>query len=120
MRKRTRTGGASKVCRRIADLRYSDIVYHSADKHRLKFLGMLQPKQVAILIQELDPPMQIDKPGVQQSSNIMDLMETDDLADLLNQLSAGKIEEFLAAMRTEESNSVKDFMRYPPVTAGGS
>ncbi|WP_235613162.1 magnesium transporter [Paenibacillus sp. LC231] len=92
------------------------------DKHRLKLLGMLQPKQVAILLQELDSPMQIDilhKLGVQQSSNIMDLMENDDLADLLNQLSAGKIEEFLAAMRTEESNSVKDLMRYPPDTAGG-
>ncbi|CAH0120984.1 MULTISPECIES: magnesium transporter [unclassified Paenibacillus] len=92
------------------------------EKHRLKFLGMLQPKQIANLIQELHPPMQIDilhKLGVQQSSNIMDLMENDDLADLLHQLSVDKIEQFLSSMQAEESNHIKDLLRYPPETAGG-
>lgn len=92
------------------------------EKHRLKFLGMLQPKQIANLIQELHPSMQIDilhKLGVQQSSNIMDLMENDDLADLLHQLSVDKIEQFLSSMQAEESDHIKDLLRYPPETAGG-
>ncbi|WP_373233341.1 magnesium transporter [Cohnella sp.] len=92
------------------------------EKHRLKFLGFLQPKQMATLIQELDSRLQIDilhKLGVQQSSNVMEFMQNDDLADLLNELSVDKFEQFLVSMKADESNDVKELMRYPPETAGG-
>ena len=73
-------------------------------KHHHKFLLLMESKQIANLLQELEPPMQIDivqKLGVELSSNIMNLMERDDLADFLNELSVDKIEELLFAMKKE-------------------
>jgi magnesium transporter len=91
-------------------------------KHRHKFLMLMESKQIANLIQELDSPMQIDivqKLGVELSSNIMNLMERDDLADFLNELSVDKIEELLFAMKREDSQHVQSLMQYPKETAGG-
>jgi magnesium transporter len=45
-------------------------------------------------------------------------MDNDDLASLLEDLSADKIEEFLSKMKKEESKIVMDIMNYPPETAG--
>lgn len=92
------------------------------EKHRHKFLLFLNPENIAMLLQELESDMQIDilhKLGVEKSSQIMDIMQTDDLADLLNELSVEKIEGFLALMTKEESQTVQDFMKYAPDTAGG-
>ncbi|OEF99031.1 magnesium transporter [Vulcanibacillus modesticaldus] len=91
-------------------------------KHRYKFLLFLNPRQIAELIQELDIKLQHDvlhKLGIEKSSTVMDLMDNDDLADLLNELSVDKIQEYLTAMKTEESETVKNLMRFPPDTAGG-
>ncbi len=91
-------------------------------KHRHKFIKMLTSKQIAVLLQELDTKLQVDilhKLGIEQSSKIMDLMETDDLADLLNELSVDDIEYFLTGMKQEESQNVQRLMSYPPETAGG-
>lgn len=92
------------------------------DKHRHKFTLFLSASQIAVLIQELDIPMQVDllhKIGVQRSSKVMDHMENDDLADLLNEFSVDKIEEFLSHMQKDESQTVKNLMNYDPETAGG-
>lgn len=91
-------------------------------KHHYKFILLLEPTQVARLIQELDREKQIKILhilGVEKSSYVMDVMENDDLVDLLNDLSVEKIEEFLSLMKQEESQTVKNLMRYPPDTAGG-
>jgi magnesium transporter len=91
-------------------------------KHHHKFLLLMESKQIANLLQELDPPMQLDivqKLGVELSSNIMNLMERDDLADFLNELSVDKIEELLYAMKKEESQYVQNLMQYEKETAGG-
>ncbi|NDI35835.1 magnesium transporter [Chengkuizengella sediminis] len=91
-------------------------------KHRLKFILCLSPKQLAVLIQELESDLQLDilhALGIEKSSQVMDLMENDDLADLLNQLSDEKMEEFLSSMQKEESKTVQNLMQYPPETAGG-
>lgn len=92
------------------------------EKHRLKFLLFLTPKQIAELIQELDLGQQADvlqKLGVEKSSTIMGLMDNDDLADLLNEMSEEKIQEFLSQMGKEESFEVQNLMQYPAETAGG-
>ncbi|MBO8169577.1 MAG: magnesium transporter [Thermoanaerobacteraceae bacterium] len=92
------------------------------EKHHYKFLTFLEPKQIALLIQQLDRKTQVDilhKLGSKQSSKIMDFMANDELADLLNEISTDETEEFLASMQAEESQAVKNLMRYPPDTAGG-
>ncbi|HEY0826481.1 MAG TPA: magnesium transporter [Bacilli bacterium] len=92
------------------------------EKHHPKFILMLEPKQIAVLIQELDIPLQVEMLqllGVEKSSSIMNLMEKDDLADLLNGLSEERIAQFLSAMKKEESQYIQDLMSYPPDSAGG-
>ncbi|MDO7786226.1 magnesium transporter [Desulforamulus aquiferis] len=92
------------------------------EKHRHKFLLSLNSRDIAMLLQELESDVQLDilhKLGVEKSSQVMDIMQTDDLADLLGELSVEKIEGFLAMMKKEESQTVQDFMRYAPDTAGG-
>ncbi|RXT09091.1 magnesium transporter [Ammoniphilus sp. CFH 90114] len=91
-------------------------------KHRPKFISLMAPKQIAILLQELDTDLQLQilhKLGVEKSSEVMDLMENDDLVDLLHELTIENSEEFLASMKKEESQTVKNLMQYPPDTAGG-
>lgn len=92
------------------------------EKHRHRFLMFLDPKQIAELIQELDRDYQfgvLQKLGVEKSSTVMDLMANDDLADLLNDLSVEKIQDYLTRMRKEESLLIQNLMSYPADTAGG-
>lgn len=66
--------------------------------------------------------MQIEilhKLGIERSSKVMDLMDNDDLADLLNELSVDKIQEFLDVMKKEDSQHIQSLMSYPADTAGG-
>jgi magnesium transporter len=91
------------------------------EKHRTRFLLFMTSGQIAELIQELDREQQLKvltKLGVEKSGQVMDLMENDDLASLLEHLSADKIEELLSGMKTEESQIVQNIMNYPPETAG--
>lgn len=92
------------------------------EKHRHKFLLFLEPQQIAELIQELENKYQHDilhRLGIEKSSTVMDLMENDDLADLLNEFSVEKLQEYLTAMKAEESITVQNLMQYPADTAGG-
>jgi magnesium transporter len=99
------------------------VIYKSLpEKHRHKYLLFMEQKQIAVLIQELEPELQIDilhKLGIEKSSHVMNIMENDDLADLLNELSLDSIQPFLKSMEKDESQTVKDLMSYPPETAGG-
>jgi magnesium transporter len=46
------------------------------------------------------------------------MMDNDDLALLLDDLSPEKIASFLSGMKKSESQAVQDIMNYPPETAG--
>lgn len=61
----------------------------------------------------------LQKLGIEKSSKVMDIMDNDDLADLLSEISEEKLEEYLSAMQKEESKTVQQLMSYPPETAGG-
>jgi len=91
------------------------------EKHHTRFLLFLSPKQIADLIQELEKAYQLEvlsKLGIEKSGRVMDLMDNDDLASLLEDLSPDKIEELLSGMKEEESKIVQNIMNYPPETAG--
>ncbi|MFC0189217.1 magnesium transporter [Fictibacillus aquaticus] len=92
------------------------------EKHRHKFLTYLTAQQIASLIQELESELQIEiihKLGIERSSNIMNLMENDDLADLLGNLEVEQIQDFLSTMTADESRTVQSLMKYESDTAGG-
>lgn len=111
--------------RLIEELQPYDIALIYIDlpsKHKYRFLTFLKNNQIAWLIQELQRDLQMEvlhKLGVQKSSEVMDLMENDDLADLLEGLSLDKRDEFLTLMEQGESQTVQSLLQYPPETAGG-
>ncbi|MFE3572979.1 magnesium transporter [Lysinibacillus sp. NPDC059133] len=91
------------------------------EKHHTRFLLFLTPEQIAELIQELEKVHQLkvlNKLGIEKSGQVMDLMDNDDLASLLENLSPDKIEELLSGMKQEESKIVQNIMNYSPETAG--
>ncbi|MEF2093149.1 magnesium transporter [Bacillus sp. CFBP9009] len=91
------------------------------EKHHTRFLLLLDSEQIAELIQEVEKVHQLkilSKLGIEKSGHVMDLMDNDDLASLLEDLSPGKIEELLSGMKQEESKIVQNIMNYPPETAG--
>jgi magnesium transporter len=91
------------------------------EKHHTRFLLLLDSEQIAELIQEVEKVHQLkilSKLGIEKSGHVMDLMDNDDLASLLEDLSPGKIEELLSGMKKEESKIVQNIMNYPPETAG--
>ncbi|MHC0038087.1 magnesium transporter [Pseudoneobacillus sp. C159] len=91
------------------------------EKHHTRFLLFMNSNQIAELIQELDNEYQLEVLtllGIEKSGQIMDLMDNDDLASLLQDLSPDKIEELLSGMKKEESTIVQNIMNYPPETAG--
>jgi magnesium transporter len=72
-------------------------------------------------MQELEKEEQLEvlnKLGIEKSSKVLDLMDNDDLALLLDELSPEKKESLLSGMKVEESKAVTDIMNYPPETAG--
>ena len=90
-------------------------------KHHLKFLLMLSPQQIAELLQELETEHQqriLEMLGVQKTGSIMNLMASDDLAALLQELSPERIAEHLDNMKQKESTIVQNIMNYPEETAG--
>ncbi len=92
-----------------------------SEKHRLKLLLLLTPKEIANLLQELDKELQINtlqQIGVTKSAKVLDIMENDDLAELLSGLSREEINKLLRLMKTEESQTVQKLLSYPPHTAG--
>jgi magnesium transporter len=91
------------------------------EKHRARFLLFLQFDLLADLMEELPKLEQLDllnMLGIEKSSKVLDLMDNDDLALLLNELSPKKKDSLLSGMKKEESTAVKGIMNYPPETAG--
>ncbi|MCL6570754.1 MAG: magnesium transporter, partial [Bacillus sp. (in: Bacteria)] len=91
------------------------------EKHKGRFLLFLNFDGLVDLMEELDKEEQLgilDILGIEKSSKVLDLMDNDDLALLLNELSPEKRDSLLSGMKEEESNAVKGIMKYPPETAG--
>lgn len=95
---------------------------HLPQKHRHRFLLYLSIDQLTELIEELDNKEEqlevIHKLGIEKSTKVLDLMENDDLANMLSDLSPEEIEAITSEMTQEESTIVQNMMRYPPETAG--
>ena len=56
--------------------------------------------------------------GSKRKNKVLDEMDNDDLASLLDELSPEKMKSLLSGMKKEESEIVQDIINYPPETAG--
>ncbi|TYS14822.1 magnesium transporter [Rossellomorea vietnamensis] len=91
------------------------------EEHQVRFLLQLTIPVLADMIQELSPEEQfsaLQKVGKERSGKVLDDMDNDDIASLLDNMSPGRVEQFLSGMTKEESLIVQDIMTYPPETAG--
>ncbi|MFO1446478.1 magnesium transporter [Bacillus sp. Bva_UNVM-123] len=91
------------------------------EKHKARFLLFMNIDILADLIQELSKDAQLDvlnKLGIEKTGQVLDLMDNDDLAVLLDDLSPNKIASLLSGMKKSESQIVQHIMNYPPETAG--
>jgi len=94
---------------------------HLSDTEQARFLQFLNEDQLADMLQEMEHDQQIDVLGrldQEKTALILDLMDNDDLAILLDELSQEQKEELMRGMRDEESQFVKNIMKFPPETAG--
>ena len=91
------------------------------EKHKTRFLLFMNMDLIADLLEELSKDTQLEvlnKLGIEKTGKVLDLMDNDDLAVLLDDLSPEKIASLLSGMKKSESDIVQDIMNYPPETAG--
>lgn len=89
---------------------------------RPPFISLMEAKQIAELLQELEPLLQADVLrilGKEGFTKVHSLMESDDLVDLFNEIFEDQVDDWLNVVKESASQPVKNLMRYPPDTAGG-
>lgn len=90
-------------------------------KHHNKFLLYLTVEQMTEMIQELDQTTRLQvlhRLGFERTTEVLDLMENDNVASFMSELDPEKVEELLSEMKQEESSVVQNMMTYPDETAG--
>lgn len=92
-----------------------------SEEEQLHFLQFLSEKQLLDMILVMDHDKQIDvfhKLGKEKTAIVLDLMDNEDLAVLLQDLTIQQKTELLGGMREEESQFVLNMVEYPAETAG--
>src|SRR4029077_9772970 len=110
----------------LAELHPADlatIIDQLAPRDRAGVLASLDDEVAADVFEEMEPETQVDvledlDPG--RAADILEEMSPDDAADLVADLSETAREEILALMEHEEAAEVKELLRYPEDTAGGT
>lgn len=90
-------------------------------KHQNKFLLYLTVEQMTDMIQELDQTTRLQvlhRLGFERTTEVLDLMENDNVMSFLSELDPERVEELISEMKEEESSVVQNMMTYPPETAG--
>jgi len=91
-------------------------------KLKPRFLHFLSNPVLADCLQEMENPHQqydlISKLPLEKKAEVLNLMDNDDLAMLLDSLPEEKTQALLSVMRHDESSIVKNIMNFPEETAG--
>ncbi|WP_246943961.1 magnesium transporter [Bacillus pinisoli] len=119
-------GGKKEEIQRLLDelhpYDFANLYRLLLEENRNQLLSFLSINQIADLIEELeDHDLQLEilhKLGFETSGKVLDEMDNDDLAALLDVLSPELIQKLLSGMKKEESEAVQHLMSYPPETAG--
>lgn len=118
--------GASRQVRRIfSSLQPAEIAHlleSSPPSERRILWGMLPPDTEGEVLQELSDDIQSDFLCRMETSEVVEItegMDTDDLADVLQQLPDRLTQEILAAMSSQDRQRVEAVLSFDEETAGG-
>ena len=87
-----------------------------------RILRGMTDEDTSEIIVELPPHVQVrllESMRVSRLSGIIEEMFSDDVADLLGQISAERLEEIMAHLPPEEAREISDLLKYEEDTAGG-
>lgn len=90
-------------------------------KRRPLFLEFLTIEELTTLLKYLSQDEQLavlEMIGPQRATDILELMQSEDLAFLFNGLSKSKVDRLIAHMKREEMEEILHILDYPPKTAG--
>lgn len=99
----------------------ADLYKELPEKHRKKYVNFLGKESTVLLIQELESIFQlevIEKINAKTLTYVLDKMDNDDLAALLDTIPIEQKEELLNKMDDDESELVQNILAYEPETAG--
>ncbi|MFS0689447.1 magnesium transporter [Sporosarcina sp. 179-K 8C2 HS] len=90
-------------------------------KRRILFLEWLSLDQLVALLRYLTRNEQLrvlKKIGAARSTELLEVLKSDDLAYLLSDLPSKEVDRLIAEMRDEEKKSIRKKMKYPKRSAG--
>ncbi len=102
-----------------ADL--AEIISDLGHAERLQFLENIPLEQMADVVEESEPALQVAilrDLGEDKAADLLDEMEPDEAADLLDALPEHESERLMELMEPEGAEVVRELMAYPEDTAG--
>lgn len=108
----------------ISELSPYDISLHYRSlprKRRILFLEWLSLEQLVTLLRYLTRNEQLrvlKKIGAVRSTELLEVLKSDDLAYLLSDLPDKEVNQLIAQMRDEEKKAIRKKMKYPKKSAG--
>ncbi|PIC64427.1 magnesium transporter [Sporosarcina sp. P13] len=124
MIKLIKDGNLESLKRAINELEPIDIAaqYRRLPRKRHTiFLEVLDTNLLIEMLQFLSRPDQLrvlELVGPTRSTELLDMMKSDDLSDLLSDLPDKKVEKLIAEMRQEEKNNIQHKRKFPKDSAG--
>ncbi len=110
---------------KLADLRPADIadILEQLDvEDASAMLGRLDTETAADILNEIQYPLQSDllsELDPERASDLLEMLPPDDAADILSEMSPADAERLLNLMPADESQPIRDLLRYSGKTAGG-
>ncbi|MBU1098284.1 MAG: magnesium transporter [Bacteroidetes bacterium] len=109
----------------LADLHSADIaeiINHLNFDDAIFIFELLNTEIASEVVVELDENLReklLKEIGTEKITNIIDELETDDATDILSDLPSGVAEHVLDNIDIEDSEEVKELLKYPEDSAGG-
>ncbi|HPL97422.1 MAG TPA: CBS domain-containing protein, partial [Smithellaceae bacterium] len=100
----------------------ADLIDELAEEDRLKLFSLLDVEKASDVILELSDSSReqlIEELPQERLTDIIDEMASDDKADIIAELSRDRAEAVLEAIEPEESEEVRELLKYADDTAGG-
>lgn len=100
----------------------SAILYECNAQESKYVIQLLQPEVSADIISNLEPDVResfLKLFSAQEIAQFVDYMDSDDAADLLNELPLKSREEVMASIAPQQADYITDLLHYEPDCAGG-
>jgi len=111
-----------KIVNRMHPADLAAVISQMPARDRIEFYESLDLTAAAEVLHELEPTVQVEILGrmdPDRAGDILERMPPDEAADVLGDLPASKAQKFMALMKREEAEEVKDLLTHTEDTAGG-